>query len=86
MDGEGVVDGLGVVGVEAVGAVGVDTGVSEVTGASWVRGNVTGALGLQPANATNTKQTATKTPSFIIASDFSIVSYTGQPGNHIMLR
>ena len=68
VDVEGVVDGLGVVGVEAVGAVGLDTGVSEVTGASWVGGNVTGAFGLQPSSVANTKTNATKLPRFMIAS------------------
>jgi hypothetical protein len=85
VDGEGVVDGLGVVGVEAVGAVGVDTGVSEVTGAPWVEGNLTGATGLQPSSIASINNTATETPCFIIAFGPSMISHTRQPGNHIML-
>ena len=50
----------------AVGAEVVDTGVSDITGASWLGVNVMGAFGLQPESSAGIKTSATRILRFIL--------------------
>jgi hypothetical protein len=80
----GLSDGVSEGGVGAVGAEVVDIGVSDITGASWLGVNVIGVARLQPALLILIIPQL-KYPVSQVASCPFTVSYTRQPGKHIIL-